>query len=166
MEKWLWYLFQSGHHDRVQGDGVRTVPAGQPQLLLPSHELSVQLNTRIQHFEFISTKWIHIAFHFLRESEQLKPSQVKSNRSAELLINTRGSFDVLYYKEGQTSTDIFPCFSVGYDERKMLLNGKFSYKKKNQRTLPFNVDIEPLPLYKQVFRGSSSKCFSTDFNLS
>ena len=44
----------------------------------------------------------------------------------------------------------------------MLLKGKFSYEKENQRTLPFNVDIVSLPEYKTVFAGSSSKhlkCF-------
>ena len=39
----------------------------------------------------------------------------------------------------------------------MKLDGKFSYLKKNQRTLSFNVDIEKLPLHKTVFAGSSSK---------
>ena len=48
--------------------------------------------------------------------------------------------------------------SVGYDDKKMLLKGKFSYEKENQRTLPFNVDIVSLPEYKTVFAGSSSKC--------
>ena len=41
----------------------------------------------------------------------------------------------------------------------MNLAGKFSYKKENQRTLSFNVDILKLPTYKTVFTGSSSKDF-------
>ena len=52
------------------------------------------------------------------------------------------------------------CFLVGYDERKMLLKGSFSYEKENQRTLPFNVDIVNLPQYKTVFTGSSSEFHS------
>ena len=52
------------------------------------------------------------------------------------------------------------CFLVGYDERKMLLKGSFSYEKENQRTLPFNVDIVNLPQYKTVFTGSSSESHS------
>ena len=40
----------------------------------------------------------------------------------------------------------------------MLLKGRFSYEKENQRTLPFNVDILALPEYKTVFTGSSSEC--------
>ena len=48
-------------------------------------------------------------------------------------------------------------FSVGYDSNHMMLNGKFSYKKENQRTLSFNVDIVKLPEHKTVFAGSSSK---------
>ena len=47
-------------------------------------------------------------------------------------------------------------FSVGYDSNHMMLNGKFSYKKENQRTLSFNVDIVKLPEHKTVFTGSSS----------
>ena len=39
----------------------------------------------------------------------------------------------------------------------MRLDGKFSYKKENQRTLSFNVDIQKLPKRKTVFAGSSSK---------
>ena len=47
--------------------------------------------------------------------------------------------------------------SVGYDSLHMSLSGKFSYKKENQRTLSFNVDIHKLPKYKTVFAGSSSE---------
>jgi hypothetical protein len=39
----------------------------------------------------------------------------------------------------------------------MTLDGKFNYEKENQRTLPFNVDIQPLPENKRVVLGSSSK---------
>ena len=48
-------------------------------------------------------------------------------------------------------------FLVGYDSLHMNLAGKFSYKKENQRTLSFNVDILKLPTYKTVFEGASSK---------
>ena len=48
-------------------------------------------------------------------------------------------------------------FSVGYDTTKMLLRGKFSYERENQRTLPFNVDIRELPETKTIFVGDSSK---------
>jgi len=61
---------------------------------------------------------------------------------------------------GQFPLDSHDCYflltSFGYDERKMLLKGRFSYEKENQRTLPFNVDILALPEYKTVFTGSSS----------
>ena len=52
--------------------------------------------------------------------------------------------------------------SVGYDSMHMDLSGKFSYKKENQRTLSFNVDIVKLPKHKTVFRGSSSKNFKLE----
>ena len=48
---------------------------------------------------------------FSFSAHRVRTIKTKSNRSAELLINTRGSFDVLYYKEGQTSTDISMLFS-------------------------------------------------------
>ena len=31
---------------------------------------------------------------------------------------------------------------VGYDDTRMVLRGKFSYDKSNQRTLSFNVDLK------------------------
>ena len=46
---------------------------------------------------------------------------------------------------------------VGYDSEHMTLDGKFNYEKENQRTLPFNVDIQPLPENKKVVLGKSSK---------
>ena len=48
---------------------------------------------------------------------------------------------------------------VGYDSKRMDLAGSFSYDKKNQRTLPFNVEINELPEHKTIFAGSSSKFF-------
>ena len=39
---------------------------------------------------------------------------------------------------------LFPInlvFSVGYDSQHMKLDGKFTYRRENQRTLAFNVDI-------------------------
>ena len=39
----------------------------------------------------------------------------------------------------------------------MKLDGKFTYRRENQRTLSFNVDIRKLPKHKTVFAGSSSK---------
>jgi hypothetical protein len=39
----------------------------------------------------------------------------------------------------------------------MLLRGKFSYERENQRTLPFNVDIRELPEAKTIFVGDSSE---------
>ena len=44
---------------------------------------------------------------------------------------------------------------VGYDSEHMTLDGKFNYEK--ERTLPFNVDIQPLPENKRMVLGSSSK---------
>lgn len=38
-----------------------------------------------------------------------------------------------------------------------MLDGRFNYEKENQRTLPFNVEIEPLPMEKRMVVGSSSK---------
>ena len=38
-----------------------------------------------------------------------------------------------------------------------MLDGRFNYEKENQRTLPFNVEIEPLPMEKRLVVGSSSK---------
>jgi len=61
---------------------------------------------------------------------------------------------------GQFPLDSHNCYflltSFGYDSRKMVLRGKFSYDKKNQRTLPFNVEISDLPENKKTFSGSSS----------
>jgi len=46
--------------------------------------------------------------------------------------------------------------SFGYDSKLMTLKGSFWYDKKNQRTLPFNVEINDLPEHKTIFTGSSS----------
>ena len=48
-------------------------------------------------------------------------------------------------------------FIVGYDDRRMVLDGQFSYDSENQRALPFNVKISELPEEKTVFIGSTSK---------
>ena len=39
----------------------------------------------------------------------------------------------------------------------MMLNGKFNYNRDNQRALPFNVHIKPLPPELTTFSGSSSE---------
>jgi len=46
--------------------------------------------------------------------------------------------------------------SFGYDSEHMTLSGRWTYRKENQRTLPFNVELRNLPYPKTVFRGSSS----------
>ena len=46
---------------------------------------------------------------------------------------------------------------VGYDSEHLALGGEFVYERENQRPLPFNVDIQPLPHHKTVVVGSSSK---------
>ena len=52
----------------------------------------------------------------------------------------------------------FPYFvSVGYDDRKMVLDGRFSYDSANQRALPFNVKISEISEEMKTFHGSSSK---------
>ena len=45
-----------------------------------------------------------------------------------------------------------------------MLDGRFNYEKENQRTLPFNVEIEPLPMEKRMVVGSSSKEIIHEFN--
>ena len=52
---------------------------------------------------------------------------------------------------------LFILFSVGYDDRKMILDGKFSYDSENQRALPFTVNIQELNDEMKIFSGSSSK---------
>lgn len=46
--------------------------------------------------------------------------------------------------------------SFGYDDTRMMLRGKFSYNRDNQRALPFNVHIKKLPRELTTFAGSSS----------
>ena len=54
--------------------------------------------------------------------------------------------------------NIYNLFTlVGYDITRMVLDGKFEYRKENQRTLSFNVKIDKLPKSKTVFVGASSK---------
>ena len=48
-------------------------------------------------------------------------------------------------------------FPVGYDDRKMILDGTFSYDSENQRALPFTVKITELSEEMKIFSGSSSK---------
>ena len=55
------------------------------------------------------------------------------------------------------------AIAVGYDDRRMMLNGKFSYNRDNQRALPFNVHIKPLPADLTKFQGSSSE-YTFNFN--
>merc|ERR1719397_1492841 len=43
--------------------------------------------------------------------------------------------------------------------------GHFKYDKKNQRTLPFNVDILPLPETKRIVIGSSSNYSAYGFEI-
>jgi len=70
---------------------------------------------------------------------------------------------------GQFPLDKHRCFliltSFGYDSLHMNLAGKFSYKKENQRTLSFNVDILKLPTYKTVFEGASSNYSAYGFEI-
>ena len=66
------------------------------------------------------------------------------------------TFKMKFLEKSYLQSDVI---LVGYDEKKMLLSGKFDYDKENQRTLPFNVDIRDLPAYKTVFTGSSSKIY-------
>ena len=49
------------------------------------------------------------------------------------------------------------CFSVGYDDRRMVLDGEFSYDDQNQRALPFNVAIQELSEEMTLYVGSKSK---------
>ena len=56
--------------------------------------------------------------------------------------------------------------SVGYDSEHLMLDGKFHYERENQRTLPFNVDIRPLPEERRLVVGSSSKFSAVYFVVS
>ena len=46
---------------------------------------------------------------------------------------------------------------VGYDDRRMVLDGQYSYESENQRALPFNVQINEISDEMRVFGGSTSK---------
>jgi len=46
--------------------------------------------------------------------------------------------------------------SFGYDDRRMMLGGSFTYDSENQRALPFTVKIKELSDAMKVFAGSSS----------
>ena len=50
-----------------------------------------------------------------------------------------------------------PSILVGYDSEHLILDGRFHYEKENQRTLPFNVEIQALPPEKRLVIGSSSE---------
>merc|ERR1719410_1108285 len=47
----------------------------------------------------------------------------------------------------------------------LVLDGRFNYEKENQRTLPFNVEIEPLPMEKRMVVGSSSNYSAYGFEI-
>lgn len=70
---------------------------------------------------------------------------------------------------GQFPLDKHKCYfiltSFGYDSEHMTLDGKFNYEKENQRTLPFNVDIQPLPENKRMVLGSSSNYSAYGFEV-
>ena len=55
------------------------------------------------------------------------------------------------------------CFSVGYDDRRMVLDGEFSYDDQNQRALPFNVAIQELSEEMTLYVGSKSKSVNNFF---
>ena len=52
---------------------------------------------------------------------------------------------------------IILTFLVGYDDRRMKLDGVFYYDSESQRALPFSVDIRELSEENKVFIGSTSK---------
>lgn len=53
-------------------------------------------------------------------------------------------------------------FAVGYDDRRMVLDGEFTYEFWNQRALPFNVQILEISDEMKVYAGSTSKIDETD----
>lgn len=65
---------------------------------------------------------------------------------------------------GQFPLDKHKCYfiltSFGYDSEHLILDGRFHYEKENQRTLPFNVEIQALPPEKRLVIGSSSEYLS------
>ena len=50
-------------------------------------------------------------------------------------------------------------FPDGYDTTHMMLSGKFSYKRSNQRVLAFDTEIKALEPHQTQFTGSSSENF-------
>jgi len=70
---------------------------------------------------------------------------------------------------GQFPLDHHKCYfiltSFGYDSEHLALGGEFVYERENQRTLPFNVDIQPLPHHKTVVVGSSSNYSAYGFEV-
>lgn len=48
-------------------------------------------------------------------------------------------------------------FSVGYNDKEMVLDGQFSYDSSNQRALPFNVRIEEISGAMRVYVGANSE---------
>ncbi|XP_023326380.1 glycine receptor subunit alpha-3 [Eurytemora carolleeae] len=73
---------------------------------------------------------------------------------------------------GQFPLDSHKCYfllsSFGYDDTRMVLRGKFSYDKTNQRALSFNVDLMDLPPERTLFAGASSNysMYGFEINLS
>ena len=53
-------------------------------------------------------------------------------------------------------------FAVGYDDRRMVLDGEFSYENENQRALPFSVKIQEISEAMRVHTGSTSKTHPAD----
>ena len=52
---------------------------------------------------------------------------------------------------------LFNCYSVGYEDPQMKINGQFSYNRQRQRELPFYVDIREIDLSKRTWQGDGSK---------
>jgi len=83
-------------------------------------------------------------------------------KSKEVYYKVRSDITVVCkaMEFGQFPLDNHKCYliltSFGYDSQHMKLDGKFTYRRENQRTLSFNVDIRKLPKHKTVFAGSSS----------
>lgn len=51
----------------------------------------------------------------------------------------------------------FNEFSVGYNDREMVLDGQFSYEDYNQRALPFNVFIKEISPDLKTYVGANSE---------
>ena len=53
--------------------------------------------------------------------------------------------------------------AVGYDDRRMVLDGEFTYESENQRALPFNVNINEISEEMKVYSGSTSESSQITF---